>query len=120
MKVLILSNFRMSCKKQLKLKKLIKVCVDDKLFSASLKSSVFRTFLEVLKNCGNRKFEACFSKETHKRKKRHKKIIHVLLSRKRSWKKRKKIFIKSPKKFRKFVYVYLLKNFFENCVEIDE
>ena len=119
MRARILSKV-MSCKKQKKLKKLIRVCVADKLFSEGLKSSVFHTFLEILKNCGNREFEACFSKATHKRKKRHQKNIRMLLNHKKSLSKRRIKFIGSSKTFKRFVYSFLLKDFFENCIEIDE
>ena len=110
----------MACKRQARLKELIKVCISDKLFSQTLRSSVFETFLEILKNSGNREFRACFSRDTHERRHRHGKAIAKLLNSRKSLSVRKEFFLRSPPKFRHFVYYYLLKNFFENCVEVGE
>ena len=51
----------MACKKTKKLKKLVEVSVSGKLFDDDLTTSVFMTFLEVLKNLKNKKFKHCFS-----------------------------------------------------------
>ena len=107
----------MACKKTKKLKKLVDACLAERLFEEDLTTSVFLTFLEVLRNFKRKKFKQCFTPETRKKAKKHKKLINKLLNPDIREKKRKKMFLSASSKFRDFCYGYLIKNFFDCCVE---
>ena len=109
--------FRMACKKESKLRKFILTSMDDKLFSKSLKTSVFKTFLEILKNTSNNHLKDCFSDVTKKKTGKYKKFVKKLLNSQKNINKRKKMFIKAPSDFRKLVYDHLICDFLKNCVD---
>lgn len=111
----------MSCRKSSRLKKFVEVCTNDDLFDDNLKSSVFRTFLEVLSNVYNGKLKKCFSSVTRKKARKYKKSVRTLLNHRKSLSKRKKWFIKSTTpKFRKFVNHHLLCDFMKNCLDTQD
>lgn len=107
----------MACKRSARLKKLVNVCLREELFFGDVSTAVFLSFLEVLKNLKNKKFKNCFSEETKKKARKHKKIMKRLLNPDIREKKRKKLLKKSSKKFQDFCYNFLLKDFFEKCLE---
>ena len=76
----------MSCIKSSKLKKFVLTCTNDELFEESLSSSVFKTFLEVLRNVSNGKLKKCFSSSTRHKAKKYKKLIKKLLNGKKDLK----------------------------------
>ena len=106
----------MACRKQKHLKQLIEIFVNDSLFKEDLPLNAFKAFLEILRNAKKKTFEACFSKDTRKRLKKHKKTVKCLLSSSKSLKKRKKLFIRASKKFQSTIYDALIPDFIENCV----
>lgn len=110
----------MACKEGPKLRKFVEVCVNDKLFDKELRTSVFKTFLEVLKNASNGNLSHCFGKGTKKRCKEHRSIIKTLLNGNKRIEKRKRNFLKAPKSFKNFVHNYLICDFMKNCVDAGE
>ena len=107
----------MACRNAKKLRALIEVCVNDQLFEKNLRTSVFKIFLEILNNFSRNKLAECFGDKTKKKAKKHKKLISKLLKKNSGVRRRKKIFIRSSRGFKRFCYEYLLKDFFEKCVE---
>ena len=91
--------------------------MSEKLFDENLPTSVFMTFLEVLKNLKNKKFKHCFSAETRQKSKKHRKMISKLLNPDVREKKRKKLLLNAKQKFKEFCYDNVLRNFFDRCVE---
>ena len=109
----------MSCIKSSKLKKFVLTCTNDELFEESLSSSVFKTFLEVLRNVSNGKLKKCFSSSTRHKAKKYKKLIKKLLNGKKRLKTRKKLFLETSSSFQRYVYNFLLRDFMKNCVSCD-
>ena len=110
----------MSCRKNSKLKKFVQTCTNDELFEKSLKSSVFRTFLEVLGNVSNGKLKKCFSSRTRHKARKYKKLIKKLLDEKKRLKTRKKLFLETSSSFQRYVYNHLLCDFLKNCVSCED
>ena len=107
----------MACKNSSRLKKLINLCLEDGLFKSDLSSSNFKCFIEILKNV--HRHPHCFSKKTLEKIKKFKKIVKKITSSRLSLKKRKKIFLKSPKKWQSLCYNGIIKSFLKKCVETD-
>ena len=105
----------MCCTNSANLSNLIEVAVNDQLFSRNLDTKVFKSFLEILKNASNHKLKKCFKKKTRKLLKKYKLVINQLLNKKKKIKKRKKMFLKSSKSFRKVVDK-VMTDFLQNCV----
>ena len=91
--------------------------MSEKLFADDLPTSVFMTFLEVLKNLKNKKFKHCFSAETRQKSRKHKKMISKLLNPDVREKKRKKLLRNAKQTFKDFCYENVLRNFLDRCVE---
>ena len=108
---------RMACKSEKKLKKLVTVCVEDRLFDKKLKNSVFQCVVEILKNATKRRFSKCFSKKTKKMMKKNSKYLSYLKNRKNSLKKRRKRFLKSDKNEQDLFESYIIADFMKNCLQ---
>ena len=106
----------MACKSE-KLKKLVTVCVEDRLFDKKLKNSVFECVVEILKNATKSRFSHCFSKKTKKMMKKNSKYLSYLKDRKKSLKKRKKRFLKSDKNQQDLIESFIIKDFMKNCLQ---
>ena len=106
----------MACKSE-KLKKLVTVCVEDRLFDKKLKNSVFECVVEIVKNASKKRFSKCFSKKTKKMIKRNLKFLSYLKNRKKSLKKRKKRFLKSDKNQQDLFESYIIADFMKNCLQ---
>ena len=105
----------MACKKAKRVRQLLKVFLDEKLYEKNLKSTVFSTFLEVLTNAFNKKLNDCFSEKTRRKLKKNKKLVVKLLNKKKSLRKRKKILTEAPSKLKSAINL-LLVDFMERCV----
>lgn len=108
----------MSCKSGKKLKRLVDIVLNKNLFSKKLPSSIFKSFLEVLKNAFNRKLNDCFDSKTRKKLKKHKKLIVFLLNGKKDLKKRKRRFLNASSSFQSAIET-LLCNFLGKCLTFD-
>ena len=107
----------MACKSPKRLKKLINVCVDDKLFNKKLKTSVFECVVEIIKNASKRGMaDRCFSLKTRKRMRKSKKLLSFLKNSKISLKKRKRKFLNLNKNERKLFNRYIISDFMKNCL----
>ena len=107
----------MACESPEKLKKLINVCVDDKLFSKKLKTSVFECVVEIVKNASKRRMAVkCFSSKTRKKMKKNKELLTFLINSEISLKKRKRKFLKLNKRQRKLFNSYIIADFMKNCL----
>lgn len=108
----------MACKSE-KLKKLVTVCVEDRLFDRKLKNSVFECVVEIVKNASKTRFKKCFSKKTKKMIKKNSKFLSYLKNKKKSLKKRKKRFLKSDKNEQDLFESYIIADFMKNCLQHD-
>ena len=106
----------MACKSE-KLKKLVTVCVEDRLFDKKLKNSVFECVVEIVKNASKKRFSKCFSKKTKKMIKKNSKFLSYLKNPKKSLKKRKKRFLKSDKNQQDLFESYIIADFMKNCLQ---
>ena len=105
----------MACKKAKRVRQLLKVFLDEKLYEKNLKSTVFSTFLEVLTNAFNKKLNDCFSEKTRRKLKKNKKLVLKLLNKRKSLKKRKRFLAEAPPKLKSAINS-LLVDFMERCV----
>lgn len=106
----------MACRSEKRLKKLVAVCVEDRLFDKKLKNSVFECVVEIVKNASKSRFSKCFSKKTKKMMKRNRRILSYLKNRKISMKKRKKRFLKCDKNEQDLFESYIIADFMKNCL----
>ena len=110
---------RMACKSKKKLKHLVTVCVEDRLFDKKLKTSVFECVVEIVKNAGKSRFSKCFSSKTKKKMRKNRKLLSYLKDKKISMKKRKKRFLKSDKNEQDLFESYVIADFMKNCLNHD-
>ena len=106
----------MACKSEKKLKKLVAVCVEDRLFDKRLKNSVFECVVEIIKNASKRRTKKCFSSKTKKMMKKNSKLMSYLKNRKNSMKKRKKRFLKCDKNEQDLFESFIIADFMKNCL----
>ena len=112
-----MTGIPMACRSSERLKALINICVDDKLFDKKLKTSVFECVVEIVKNASKRKLAAnCFSEKTKKKMRKSKRLLSFLKNGKISLKKRKRKFLKLKKNERKLFNSYIIADFMKNCV----
>ena len=94
------------------------VIKDNALFKKTLKTEIFRVILEIVWNVKkkNGKCRQCFSKKVLKGFKKHKRILQKLLKNEMKIEKRKKGFLNSSNRFKKWMK-NLCEEFVENCLE---
>ena len=106
----------MACRSKKRLKKLVTVCVEDKLFDKKLKNSVFECIVEIVKNASKKRLSKCFSSKTKKMMRRNKDILSYLKNKQISMKRRKKRFLKCDKNEQDLFESYIIADFMKNCL----